>query len=98
MTMSDKDNGREPDVDAVLRRLARMVWIEVGKARNPLLNQALSSGQDDRLVNDRGVERCAAGAGPRPVSRRVQRRRTGPGAHQQGSRLSRVVGGTVLIS
>lgn len=42
-----------PDVNGVLRRLARMVWIQVGKVCNPLLGQVMSSGRNDRAVNDR---------------------------------------------
>jgi hypothetical protein len=42
-----------PDVNSVLRRLARMVWIQVGKARNPLFDQMISSGRNDRDVNER---------------------------------------------
>lgn len=38
---------------ATLRRMARLVWIQVGKARNPLLHQVMSSGMNDRQVNER---------------------------------------------
>ncbi len=53
------ENARERDTlraqmnPVVLQRLARLVWIRVGKARNPLLDQAMSSGQSDLLVNER---------------------------------------------
>lgn len=43
----------DPGSVKVLRRLARLVWIQVGKARNPLLDQVMSSGMNDRLVNER---------------------------------------------
>lgn len=36
-----------------VRRLARLVWVRVGKARNPLLDQVMSSGMNDLLVNER---------------------------------------------
>lgn len=42
-----------PDVDAVLRRLARLVWTQVGKAQNPLLHQVMSSGLGDHHVRER---------------------------------------------
>lgn len=42
-----------PDADRVLRRLAQRVWIDVGKASNPLLNQVMSSGINDLQVNER---------------------------------------------
>jgi hypothetical protein len=36
----------------VLRRLARLVWIKVGKMKNPLIDQMISSGRNDRVVNE----------------------------------------------
>lgn len=43
----------DPGSVETLRRLARLVWVRVGKARNPLLDQVMSSGMNDLLVNER---------------------------------------------
>ena len=41
MSNEDKD---------VLRRLTQLVWIKLGKARNPLLNQVMSCSSADDVV------------------------------------------------
>lgn len=44
------------NIDAVaLRRITRLLWIQVGGARNPLLTQVLSSEQSDTEVNAKYV-------------------------------------------
>lgn len=43
----------DPRLTDTLRRLARLVWIQVGKVRNPLLDQVISSGRNDHDVNER---------------------------------------------
>jgi hypothetical protein len=43
----------DPNAVSALRRLARLVWIQIGRMQNPLLNQVMSSGQADAVVNER---------------------------------------------